>query len=260
LASGLSLFLFKNKHFNLINPQKNTMGWKEYYQTYPESFCGQFGYELLSKIFNSQDRFFLNKKENLKLALGGFSPNSPTAATFINYCAELRPNQEDEIYLLDLNRRPFETAYLPPVPSQKNLYRVQADLTKMPFARNSLDLIFLDGTTMFMKSKEVGHFGREANRALSRFGLLVNFLKTPFVDQIAPISNLRGRRVNKVPIFFRSKQENQKLLDSLKTLVCFDCRGKTALIMARKDSPLPQDPEHTYALEPAYPKFSKKIS
>ncbi|KUK82752.1 MAG: hypothetical protein XD98_0510 [Microgenomates bacterium 39_6] len=236
------------------------MGWKEYYQTYPESFCSRFSYGLFKRVLEKSSASPLSKKPSLKLLLGGFSPNSSTANTFVDYCAKFRPDQEDEIYLLDLNHQPFKSVYFSSQFAPKKIYQVQADLTKMPFANNSLDLIFLDGTTMFMKDEEVGRFGQEANRTLSRFGLIVNFLKTPLFDQTAPISNFRGRVANRVPIFFRSKEKSQQLLSPLETVICFDCQGRIALIMGKKDNPLPKDPEYTYVLEPACPKFSKEIS
>ncbi len=234
------------------------MSWKEYYRIHPESFCSQFGHDLLSRIFNPQDKFFLTKKESLNLALGGFSPRTRTASSFIETCQKLRPQKKDKFFLFDVNHLPLKepTFY----PGKAKSFKIQANLEKLPLANNSLDLIFLDGTTMFMKDEEVTRFGQEANRALSRFGLVVNFLKTPLFDQVAPISNFRGRMANKVPIYFRSKKRSQQLLSPLETVICFDCQGRTALIMGKKDNPLPKDPEYTYALEPAYPKFPKKIS
>lgn len=225
------------------------MGWKEYYQTFPESFCARFGYGLFKRVLEKSSASPLSRKPSLRLVLGGFSPNSSTAAAFVNYCAEFRPNQEDEIYLLDLNRHPLKTAYLPSSPPQKKLYRVQADLTKMPFADNSLDLIFLDSTSSFMNDNQLSQFNQEASRTLTETGVVISFFPEPFLAFLPSLDQIRSRAVNRTQVYCRTAKDHLDKLANLKLVWHLQDGAYNALFLGRQNSPYPTFSGSPYSLE-----------
>jgi len=228
------------------------MSWKEYYRTVPESFCRQFGYDLLARIFNDEEKFPLVSKKTLNLVLGGFSPHTQTAPSFIRSCYRLRPDCQDRFFLLDLNKQPLRKAHFN-FGSQKDINLVQADLTKLPFTNQSLDLIFLDGTAMFMTDEQVGSFAQEAKRTLTEYGLVISFSRSPFSEYTVPFNNFKDRLVNRVPIYHRSERRYRDLLSPLKIVSCFDCEGNNALVAGRKGNPLAEFFGQPYALEPRPP-------
>lgn len=213
------------------------MGWKEYYQTSPESYYCRWGRGLLERVLQGDSSSFFAKKERLRLVLGGFSPQSPTAAAFVRDCLRFRPQKKDEIYLLDLNRQPFEEVVFPFLPEEKRLFRFQADLIKMPFADESLDLIWLDGTTSFMDNRKLAGFGREAQRVLTKEGIAISFSHEPLICLFPSSRFSHSCRVNKTQVYSRSAQESLSLLKDLKLIYNFAGDQETALIFAKKDSP-----------------------
>jgi hypothetical protein len=224
------------------------MSWKEYYQTVPESFCNQFGYDILKRIFSDEEKFPLSSKKTLNLVLGGLSPYTKTTRSFIGYCQNLRPEQEDNFFLVDANRQPLREIYLGSE-FQGNINLVQADLTSLPFDNKSVDLIFLDGTAMFMDDNRVGRFAKEANRTLTKNGLIVSFSSEPLSKYTIPLENLKDRLINHVPIYHRPKNKQRLLLNPLKVVSCFDCEGYLAIVAGKKDNPLPEFSGQPYALE-----------
>ena len=225
------------------------MGWKEYYQICPESYYCRLGRGLLKKVLEESSCYPLAKKESLRLVLGGFSPHSPTAAAFINDCGYFRPQKKDEIYLLDFNRQPFEKASLPLPSKGKKLFRVQADLAKMPFANESLDLIWLDSTTSFMDNEKLSCFGKEAGRTLTKEGVVVSIFPEPLVSFLPSFRSARESRRNHTQIYCRSVQENLSLLKDLKLIWHLMGNQETALVFAPKDSPYKPFSGLPFALE-----------
>ena len=225
------------------------MGWKEYYQTSPESYYCRWGRGLLERVLQGDSSSFFAKKERLRLVLGGFSPQSPTAAAFVRDCLRFRPQKKDEIYLLDLNRQPFEEVVFPFLPEEKRLFRFQADLIKMPFADESLDLIWLDGTTNFMDNKKLSCFGKEAGRTLTKEGVVVSIFSEPLVSFLPPFRSARESRRNHTQVYSRSVQENLSLLKDLKLIWHLMGDWETALVYAPKDSPYTPFSGRPFALE-----------
>ena len=213
------------------------MGWKEYYQTCPESYYCRVGHGLLKNVLEESSCSPLAKKESLRLVLGGFSPQSPTATAFVRDCLRFRSQKKDEIYLLDFNRQPFEKASLPLPSKEKKLFRVQADLAKIPFANESLDLIWLDGTTSFMDNRKLAGFGREAQRVLTREGIAISFSHEPLICLFPSSRFSHSCRVNKTQVYSRSAQESLSLLKDLKLIYNFAGNQETALVFAKNDSP-----------------------
>jgi len=225
------------------------MGWKEYYQTCPESYYCRVGYGLLKGVLEESSCSPLAKKESLKLVLGGFSPQSLTATTFVRDCLGFRPQKKDEIYLLDFNRQPFKEISLPSLSQEKKLFFLQADLTKMPFANESLDLIWLDGTTSFMDNEKLSCFGKEAGRTLTKEGVVVSIFFESLVSFLSSFWSARESRRNHIQIYCRSVQENLSLLKDLKLIWHFDGDQETALVFAKKDSPYKPFSGLPFALE-----------
>jgi hypothetical protein len=225
------------------------MGWKEYYQICPESYYCRSGRGLLKRVLRESSCSPLAKKESLRLVLGGFSPHSSTAAAFINDCGLFRSQKRDEIYLLDFNRQPFEKASLPLLSKEKKLFRVQADLAKMPFADESLDLIWLDGTTNFMDNKKLSCFGKEAGRTLTKEGVVVSIFPEPLVSFLPSFRSARESRRNHTQVYSRSVQENLSLLKDLKLIWHLMGDWETALVFAPKDSPYKPFSGLPFALE-----------
>jgi len=225
------------------------MGWKEYYQICPESYYCRSGRGLLKRVLRESSCSPLAKKESLRLVLGGFSPHSSTAAAFINDCGLFRSQKRDEIYLLDFNRQPFEKASLPLLSKEKKLFRVQADLAKMPFADESLDLIWLDGTTNFMDNKKLSCFGKEAGRTLTKEGVVVSIFPEPLVSFLPSFRSARESRRNHTQVYSRSVQENLSLLKDLKLIWHLMGDWETALVFAPKDSPYTPFSGRPFALE-----------
>ena len=225
------------------------MGWKEYYQICPESYYCRVGRGLLKRVLEESSCSPLAKKESLRLVLGGFSPQSPTAAAFVRDCFRFRPPKKDEIYLLDFNRQPFEKASLPLPSKEKKLFRVQADLAKMPFANESLDLIWLDSTTNFMDNKKLSCFGKEAGRTLTKEGVVVSMFSEPLVSFLPSFRSARESRRNHTQVYSRSVQENLFLLKDLKLIWHLMGDQETALVFAPKDSPYAPFSGHPFALE-----------
>ncbi len=213
------------------------MGWKEYYQTCPESYYCRLGRGLFKRVLEESSCSPLAKKESLRLVLGGFSPQSPTAAAFVRDCFRFRPQKKDEIYLLDFNRQPFKEISLPSLSQEKKLFFLQADLTKMPFANESLDLIWLDGTTSFMDNEKLSCFGKEAGRTLTKEGVVVSIFSEPLVSFLPSFRSARESRRNHTQVYSRSVQENLSLLKDLKLIWHFMGDQETALVFAKKDSP-----------------------
>ena len=213
------------------------MGWKEYYQTCPESYYCRVGRGLLKRILEEPSCSPLAQKESLRLVLGGFSPYSSTAAAFINDCGYFRPQKKDEIYLLDFNRQPFKEISLPSLSKEKKLFFLQADLTKMPFTDESLDLIWLDGTTSFMNNQNLIDFGRETRRVLTREGIAISFSHEPLICLFPSSRFSHSCRVNKTQVYSRSAQESLSLLKDLKLIYNFAGNQETALVFAKNDSP-----------------------
>jgi len=212
------------------------MGWKEYYQICPESYYCRFGRGLLKRILQEPSCSPLAEKEKLKLLLGGFSPQSPTAAAFVRDCLRFRPQKKDEIYLLDFNRQPFKEISLPSLSQEKKLFFLQADLTKMPFTNESLDLIWLDGTTSFMNNQNLIDFGRETRRVLTREGIAISFSHEPLLCLFPSSRFSYSCRVNRTQVYSRSVQENLSLLKDLKLIWHLDGDRETALVFAPKES------------------------
>jgi hypothetical protein len=181
--------------------------------------------------------------------LGGFSPHSFTAAAFINDCGLFRSQKRDEIYLLDFNRQPFEKTSLSFPPEGKKLFRVQADLAKMPFANESLDLIWLDGTTSFMDNEKLSCFGKEAGRTLTEEGVVVSIFPEPLVSFLPSFRSARESRRNHTQVYSRSVQENLSLLKDLKLIWHLMGDWETALVFAPKDSPYTPFSGRPFALE-----------
>lgn len=225
------------------------MGWKEYYQICPESYYCRSGRGLLKRVLWESSCSPLAKKESLRLVLGGFSPHSFTAAAFINDCGLFRSQKRDEIYLLDFNRQPFEKASLPLLSKEKKLFRVQADLAKMPFADESLDLIWLDGTTSFMDNEKLSCFGKEAGRTLTKEGVVVSIFPEPLVSFLPSFRSARESRRNHTQVYSRSVQENLSLLKDLKLIWHLMGDWETALVFAPKDSPYTPFSGRPFALE-----------
>jgi hypothetical protein len=225
------------------------MGWKEYYQICPESYYCRSGRGLLKRVLRESSCSPLAKKESLRLVLGGFSPHSSTAAAFINDCGLFRSQKRDEIYLLDFNRQPFEKASLPLLSKEKKLFRVQADLAKMPFANESLDLIWLDGTTNFMDNEKLSCFGKEAGRTLTKEGVVVSIFPEPLVSFLPSFRSARESRRNHTQVYSRSVQENLSLLKDLKLIWHLMGDWETALVFAPKDSPYTPFSGRPFALE-----------
>ena len=225
------------------------MGWKEYYQTCPESFCARFGRGPLGRVLKKSPLSPLSQKESLRLVLGGFSPNSPAAAAFINYCAEFRPGREDEVYLLDFNRQPFRAAYLPQLPKEKFLYWVQADLTKMPFTDNSLDLIFLDSTSTFMSDEQLSCFNQEAARTLTETGLVISFFPEPFPAFLLTLHQIRSCAVNRTRVYCRTAKDYLDGLKQLKLVWHLQDGAYNALFLGKQNSPYPAFFGSPYSLE-----------
>ena len=225
------------------------MGWKEYYQTCPESFCARFGRGPLGRVLKESPLSSLSQKQSLRLVLGGFSPNSPTAAAFINYCAEFRPDREDEVYLLDFNRQPFRAAHLPPLPKEKSLYRVQADLTKMPFADQSLDLIFLDSTSTFMSDDQLHQFDQEAARTLTETGLVISFFPEPFLAFLPTLHQIRSCAVNRTRVYCRTAKDYLDGLKQLKLIWHLQDGAHNALVLSKKSSHYEKFSGNPYSLE-----------
>ena len=213
------------------------MGWKEYYQTCPESYYCRLGRGLFKRVLEESSCSPLAKKESLRLVLGGFSPQSPTATAFVRDCLGFRPQKKDEIYLLDFNRQPFKEISLPSLSKEKKLFFLQADLTKMPFTDESLDLIWLDGTTSFMDNRKLAGFGREAQRVLTKEGIAISFSHEPLICLFPSSRFSHSCRVNKTQVYSRSAQESLSLLKDLKLIYNFAGDQETALIFAKKDSP-----------------------
>jgi len=212
------------------------MGWKEYYQTCPESYYCRVGHGLLKKVLEESSCSPLAKKESLRLVLGGFSPQSPTATAFVRDCLRFRSQKKDEIYLLDFNRQPFEKASLPLPSKEKKLFRVQADLAKMPFANESLDIIWLDGTTNFMDNEKLSCFGKEAGRTLNKEGIAVSIFHEPLFPFLPSFRSARESRRNHTQVYCRSAKENLSLLKDLKLIWYLDGDRETALVFAPKES------------------------
>ena len=225
------------------------MGWKEYYQTCPESYYCRVGHGLLKKVLEESSCSPLAKKESLKLVLGGFSPQSLTATTFVRDCLGFRPQKKDEIYLLDFNRQPFKEISLPSLSQEKKLFFLQADLTKMPFANESLDLIWLDGTTSFMNNQNLIDFGRETRRVLTREGIAISFSHEPLICLFPSSGVSYSCWVNKTQVYSRSVQENLSLLKDLKLIWHLDGDQETALVFAKNNSPYSPFSGLPFALE-----------
>ncbi len=227
------------------------MGWSEYYRTVPESFCVQFGYDLLKRIFENRNGPAFPDGKSLNLVLGGFSPQTQTASSFVKYCQTLRPNYQDKFFLLDFNEAPMRRSFFN-IYNQKGVSFIQADLTKLPFHSNSLDLIFLDGTTMFMDDEQVNLFLEQTNRVLTRNGLVVSSFRLPFLSQTVPLDNFMGKIRNRTPIYYRSEEQYRNLFSSrLRVVSLFDCgRNIGTLLAGRKDSPLKEFSGQSYLLYP----------
>jgi hypothetical protein len=225
------------------------MGWKEYYQTCPESYYCRLGRGLFKRVLEESSCSPLAKKESLRLVLGGFSPQSPTAAAFVRDCFCFRPQKKDEIYLLDFNRQPFKEISLPSLSQEKKLFFLQADLTKMPFADESLDLIWLDGTISFMNNQNLTDFGRETRRVLTREGIAISFSHEPLICLFPSSGVSRSCWVNKTQVYSRSVQENLSLLKDLKLIWHLDGDRETALVFAKNNSPYSPFSGLPFALE-----------
>lgn len=225
------------------------MGWKEYYQTCPESFCAHYGYGLLKRILKKPSPSPLSKKSSLRLVLGGFSPNSPTVTSFISYCNEIRPNQKDNIYLVDFNSYPFRALYLPHPTGKKRIHRIQADLTKMPFSDQGLDLIFLDSTTTFMSNSQLRQFYQEAARTLTKKGIVISFFSEPLLSFWPSLDQVRSRAVNRTQVYCRTTKDHLDKLASLKLVWHLQDGACSALVLGRQDGPYPAFSGLPYSLE-----------
>lgn len=220
------------------------MSWSEYYQqTHPESFCQQFGQDVLNRVF---DHYLDCPDQPLNLLLGGFSPQSSTAQSFIDHCRHLHSNLNDQIILLDKNSQPFQKGRFT---KKGNISCLQANLTNLPFKNHSLDLIFLDGTTMFMTNKEIDQFSQEAQRVLTNRGLVIACFSAPLLDSLIPFKNVLAQIANHTRVYLRSEQQTQTLFPHLKEIVAYDYRGDTALIFARPSHQAPAFSGQNYCLE-----------
>lgn len=119
------------------------MGWKEYYQICPESYYCRVGRGLLKRILEEPSCSPLAQKESLRLVLGGFSPQSLTAAAFVRDCFRFRSQKKDEIYLLDFNRQPFEKASLPLPSKEKSFFVFKPIWLRCPLPTRALTLFGL---------------------------------------------------------------------------------------------------------------------
>jgi len=119
----------------------------------------------------------------------------------------------------------------------------------MPFANESLDFIWLDGTTSFMDNRKLAGFGREAQRVLTREGIAISFSHEPFICLFPSSRFSRSCWVNKTQVYSRSAQESLSLLEDLKLIYNFDGDRETALVFAKKDSPYKPFSGRPFALE-----------
>ncbi|MBP8591212.1 methyltransferase domain-containing protein [Candidatus Shapirobacteria bacterium] len=225
------------------------MGWKEYYQISPESYFCRFGHELLKRVLGESSHSPLAQKESLRLVLGGFSPHSSTAAAFIESCRSLRPKSKDEIFLLDLNRQPFEISIPPSSRGGENPVCLQADLAEMPFPPGSLDCIWLDGTTNFMDDEKLACFGKEAERTLNKEGIVISIFPEPLVSFLPFFRSVYESRLNRTRVYPRSAKATLGHLRDLKLICHLEAKRETALFFSRKDSPYEPFSGRPFALE-----------
>lgn len=146
------------------------MGWPEYYKRERgSSFAGKKEvYERAVDYLKRQapEAFPAGSPQNF--VLGGFRPDSANQATFTQICRTINPNPNSKYILLDLNRQPLVDRR-----SRAYPYKVQAALENLPFAPDSIDLIFLDFTLNFMTKKQMASFAKDAGQSLKPNGLII---------------------------------------------------------------------------------------
>lgn len=139
--------------------------WSKYYEVGASSFAQRTErYKNAIRRLREQVPVFLSGSRKTFL-LGGFVPSNGTPQSFDELCRGVHDNSADKHIYLDLNRQPFKSSGDRP--------GVQADLRKLPFREESIDIIFLDGTTDLMDEQAIQDFAEGAARVLTKNGVII---------------------------------------------------------------------------------------
>lgn len=139
--------------------------WHKYYEVGASSFNERKqAYKTAINNLKSQLPDFLSDSPKTFL-LGGFVPSNGTPEAFDNLCRSLHDNPDDQYIYLDINAQPFST--------NGDKLGVQADLAKLPFREDSLDVVFLDGTADLMDDQALQGFAEGASKVLTRNGIIL---------------------------------------------------------------------------------------
>lgn len=212
--------------------------WERYYQEAVMPFSEQaFAYERgLKYLTEKKGLTLLNPENPLTFVLGGFHPGSTSATDFQEFCCKIHPNPHDKHVYLDMNHRPFKFL-------SEGRRGVRAPLESLPFSHGSVDVIFLDFTQEFMNDRQLAEFSASANQVLTDNGLVVLSADCPlFVFQRRLAERTKWgkmgthpKKMEKILKLTSSLKPVYRALASKKDSSCFDL-----LILARKESPLPQ--------------------
>lgn len=172
--------------------------WGKYYRSAEKGDC--FTPSANREIYQEVSEKFLKpvfEKTKLNVLVGG-TAGRWSAFDFSEVWSGLRPNNQDSVFFLDMNREP-----LVKIPSK--FFRIQGKLENLPIKDGSIDLIVLDFTLIFLPELSIEKFLKEAKRVLSPQG-----------EGMALVSNLFGRERKKkqlgVSVYIRPLKKYQKMV------------------------------------------------
>lgn len=143
--------------------------WSKYYEGRTTNLGDRSSsYITAMKRLHEQVPTFLSSSPKTFL-LGGFVGSNGTPRAFDELCSAVHDNPADKHIYLDLNSQPFKS----PAYRFGHKLGVQANLAKLPFGEDSIDVIVLDGTTYFMDGETLQEFAERAGRILTKNGVII---------------------------------------------------------------------------------------
>ena len=216
------------------------MTWEGYYEDVnPVSFDLHLpAYRRALEYLLVRNPSLIESDKSPTVALGGFCPKNKTLESFVAFNKNLFAEKNPRLVALDKNSYPLKFNLLG---SDGGVEFVQADLTALPFAPNSIDLLYLDCTTEFMTPKDQESLSVNLKTMLSPEGLALSVYHSLFFKQRKPAVD---RKRNKVPLYSYSKgwiEEN--LGKELRKCYEADCKnGKSCFdlqVYCRKEAGYP---------------------
>ncbi len=176
---------------------------------------------------------FLCSSDRKIFLLGGVCPREGSDKDFVSFCKSIHPNPEDLHVMIDMNHSPLAwSAKFHPGLTTKS---AQALLEVLPFRNESIDTIFLDGTTEYMRNNQLENFIRGARCVLSRNGVVV-------ITRFSRASvgyDLKEHNGTTPQLFPRSLREFRRLTTGLKLAFLSNQGVKQILALVRQDADFP---------------------